>query len=67
MHGVGFYRSPCRGGRLCPPEGPLYQEGAVSEGDWGSFKIFSPLIVFDNLSPLYEEGGFPLRRSFIFP
>ena len=38
--------------------GPLYQEGAVTEGDWGSLKNFSPLIVFDNLSPLYEEGGF---------
>ena len=55
------------GGRTESSAGPLYEEGAVTEGDWGSFKIFSPLIVFDNLSPLYEEGGFPLRRSFIFP
>ena len=38
-------------------KGPLYEEGAVTEGDWGSLKNFSPLIVFDNLSPLYEEGG----------
>ena len=25
-----------------PPKGPLYQEGAVTEGDWGNFKNFSP-------------------------
>ena len=25
--------------------------------DWGSFNIFSPLIAFGDLSPLYEEGG----------
>ena len=31
---------------------------------WGSLKDLLPLIAFGNLSPLYEEGGFPLRRGF---
>ncbi len=30
---------------------------------WGSLKDLLPLIAFGNLSPLYEEGGFPLRRG----
>ena len=30
---------------------------------WGSLKNFSPLIAFGDLSPLYEEGGFSLRRG----
>ena len=38
-------------------KGPLYQEGAVTEGDWGSFKIFSPRLPTATF-PLYEEGGF---------
>ena len=38
-------------------KGPLYEEGAVTEGDWGSFKNFSPGLPTATF-PLYEEGGF---------
>ena len=32
-------------------KGPLYQEGAVTEGDWGSLENFSPLIASGDLPP----------------
>ena len=36
----------------CPPEGPLYQEGAVAAGDWGSFAPISGIASL----PLTEEA-----------
>ena len=32
-------------------KGPLYEEGAVTEGDWGSLKNFSPLIACGGILP----------------
>ena len=32
--------------------GPLYQEGAGAEGDWGRSKAFSPPIAVGDLPPL---------------
>ena len=45
-----FLCPPRRRRRECPPKGPLYQEGAVAEGDWGRIPAAA-----DKASP--ERGG----------